>query len=165
MKDIAFNVNDAEIRMAFLSHLLPDAIDCLEADTVPSWGKMTAYHMVEHLVWALQLSTGRDTVTCEIPATRREEMIVWLYDDRPSPRDFKNPTLPDNPLPLRYSSVADAKAAFHKELDHFIKFRETQPDEMNTHPLFGTIATDGWERVHFKHSYHHLLQFGLIRKV
>jgi hypothetical protein len=30
------------------------------------------------------------------------------------------------------------------------------------HPLFGPIGAEEWTRVHFKHAYHHLLQFALI---
>ncbi len=165
MTTVPFKVNDAENRSKFLSHFLPDAIEALKEDTVPMWGQMTAQHMVEHLLWAFELSTGKEGVTCETPARLRKAMRAWLYDDRPNPRNVKNPKLPDTPLPLRYGNIAEAKAAFRKELDHFIKVRETDPDAMNAHPLFGTLGTDEWERVHFKHSYHHLLQFRLVREL
>lgn len=89
-------------------------------------------------------------------------MKAWLYDDKPKPQEFRNPELPNTPLPLRHVNITKAKAAFREELDRFIKFGETQPDAMSTHPIFGTLGTEEWERVHFKHNYHHLLQFGLV---
>ena len=49
MKTFPFSVNDPEIRMEFLTRFLPEAIETLDGDARPSWGKMTPQHMVEHL--------------------------------------------------------------------------------------------------------------------
>ena len=32
------------------------------------------------------------------------------------------------------------------------------------HPTFGPLAAEEWSRSHFKHVYHHLLQFGLLER-
>ncbi|MEW6364234.1 MAG: DUF1569 domain-containing protein [Acidobacteriota bacterium] len=162
MRSVAFRVDDPEGRMDFLTRLLPEAIENLDEGTVPRWGEMTAQHMVEHLVWAFGLSTGKVEVTCEVPENQREVMKAWLYNNQPSPRGFKNPKLPEAPGPLRYSSIREAKSAFMEALDDFADRVKTNSGHMETHPLFGALRMDEWERVHFKHGYHHLVQFGLL---
>jgi hypothetical protein len=47
---IPFNVNDAKLRRDFLENILPGIVDNLDVDTKPLWGKMTAQHVVEHLI-------------------------------------------------------------------------------------------------------------------
>ena len=161
MKSISFRVNDPETRIEFLTRFLPEAIEKLAEDTVPNWGEMTAQHMVEHLGWAFELSTGRAEVTCDIPESQREAMKAWLYNNRPGPRGFKNPKLPEAPGPLKYTSMLEAKSALMKALDDFIR-HSTNSEHMKTRPLLGSLRTEEWERVHFKHGYHHLLQFRLV---
>ena len=59
MKSIPFDVNDAELRAAFLGPLMAESLARLRADDPPRWGAMTAQQMVEHLEWVFDASTGR----------------------------------------------------------------------------------------------------------
>lgn len=162
MKSPLLQVNDPGARVQFLTHFLPEAIERLREDAVPHWGEMTAQHMVEHLLWAFELSIGKAEVTCDIPESQRDAMKAWLYDERPSPRGFKNPKLPQAPGPLTYASMSASRRALREAVDQFAVCAKKNSSPPRMHPLFGALRTDEWERVHFKHSYHHLLQFGLV---
>jgi oxepin-CoA hydrolase / 3-oxo-5,6-dehydrosuberyl-CoA semialdehyde dehydrogenase len=160
---IPFDVNDPELRESFFRKLLCEALDALQDDARPGWGKMTAQQMVEHLLWAFELSTGEAIVECPIPESQRVRLKAFLHDDRPTPHEFMNPALAAGLPPLRHVSVTAARAALRAEVDRFVRQSHAKPDVTRMHPLFGPIGAEEWERTHFKHAYHHLLQFGLIQ--
>jgi hypothetical protein len=162
MTVINFDVNDSKLREMFLGQLLTNCISYLPEQSKPLWGKMTPQHMIEHLVWAFECSTGAIELPCYTPESLLGRTKKFLYDNRQTPHDFKNPSLGENPPPLRFSSFADAKDTLHKELINFIEHFQEQPSAIHVHPIFGPIGAEEWQRSHFKHCYHHLEQFGLI---
>jgi hypothetical protein len=161
---VQFDVNNTKIRRHFLKHTLIDAIDSLTEQIQPLWGKMSAQHMVEHLMWAFELSTGKVKIHRDIPEDIIKRPKKFLYDNRPTPRNFKNPVLSENPSPLRFSSLADSQSALCRELNQFFEYIVDRPEAIHNHPLLGPLGTEEWERTHFKHCYHHLLQFELIKE-
>jgi oxepin-CoA hydrolase/3-oxo-5,6-dehydrosuberyl-CoA semialdehyde dehydrogenase len=162
MANVPLDVNNHELRLRFLQDLVPENLASLRDWTEPNWGQMTAQQMVEHLLWAFEISNGRAHVDCSVPESKRERMKAILYDDRCMPRNFKNPTLVAGLPPLRYPGIQEAKAALAAEVEHFLLAFATESEGLRTHPVFGAIGVDEWSRVHFKHCYHHLLQFGLL---
>jgi oxepin-CoA hydrolase / 3-oxo-5,6-dehydrosuberyl-CoA semialdehyde dehydrogenase len=162
MMVIPFDVNDADLRNEFFRHLLFDALSALRDDTRPGWGKMTAQQMVEHLIWAVDLSIGKAEAECTFPEVQCERLKAFLYDSRPTPREFQNPALAAGHPTLRYAGAADATAALRREVGLFLDQAVAMPGATRMHPVFGPIAAEEWARSHFKHCYHHLLQFGLI---
>jgi hypothetical protein len=159
---IRFDVNDSELRATFFRRLLFDALAPLRADARPCWGRMTAQQMVEHLVWAFELSTARTQVGCPIPEAQRERLKAFLYDNRPTPREFMNPALTAGLPPMRHTGLPEAIASLRTEVDRFVQQAIANPVVVHTHPVFGRIGMEDWARSHFKHAFHHLLQFGLI---
>jgi hypothetical protein len=159
---IPFDVNDDKLRAAFFSQHLPDCIASLDENALPYWGKMTAQTMIEHLLWAFECSTGTVEVACRTPEHLLGRVKELLYDNRQFPHDFKNPLLGEAPLPLRFHSFAEANNALLKETARFVDHFREQPSAIHAHPVFGALGAEEWQRAHFKHSYHHLLQFGLI---
>ena len=164
MTAIPFDVNDDKLRETFFDQLLTDRIVCLAENAPPLWGKMTPQHMIEHLVWAFECSTGTIELPCRTPENLLERAKTFLHDNRQTPHDFRNPLLGENLLPLRFPSFADAKAALRKELTRFVDHFREQPSAIHVHPIFGPLGAEEWQRSHFKHCYHHLLQFGLINQ-
>jgi oxepin-CoA hydrolase/3-oxo-5,6-dehydrosuberyl-CoA semialdehyde dehydrogenase len=162
MITIPFDVNDAKLRKKFFDEHLDVCIASLAENTPPFWGNMSAQHMIEHLVWAFECSTGVLEVPCRTPANLLERAKRFLYDNRPTPHEFKNPLLGEDPLPFRFPSFTDAKDALRNEVVRFTKHFQEQPDAVHVHPLFGPLGAEEWQRSQFKHCYHHLLQFGLI---
>jgi len=161
---IPFDVNDEKLRKKFYDQLFAECIASLAENTPPLWGKMTPQHMIEHLVWAFECSTGILEVPCRTPANLLERAKRFLYDNRPTPHEFKNPLLGENPPPFRFPRFADAKDALHKEVARFIDHFQEQPNAIHIHPIFGPLGAEEWRRSQFKHCYHHLLQFGLINQ-
>jgi oxepin-CoA hydrolase/3-oxo-5,6-dehydrosuberyl-CoA semialdehyde dehydrogenase len=159
---IPFDVNNGEVRSAFFRHLLCDALAALRDGSQPRWGRMTAQQMVEHLAWTFEVSTGKAYVECSVPEARRGRMKAFLYDDRPMLREFMNPALVAGLPPLRTAGLAEARTALRVEVDRFLELCRATPDALHTHPVFGPIGTEEWARSHFKHGYHHLLQFDLV---
>jgi oxepin-CoA hydrolase/3-oxo-5,6-dehydrosuberyl-CoA semialdehyde dehydrogenase len=159
---IAFDVNDAAARDAFLRDSLPQALDSLTAHTPPRWGTMTAQQMVEHLLWAFECSTGRVLVNCPFEPAQLERIRQFLYNNRPMTREFMNPLLVAGLPALRHADLAAAKAALTAEVGLFLQEEGTHPDTVRTHPVFGPLNGEAWSRSHFKHCFHHLLQFGLV---
>jgi oxepin-CoA hydrolase/3-oxo-5,6-dehydrosuberyl-CoA semialdehyde dehydrogenase len=162
MRLTRFDVNDAGERDALLRKVLPDALEGLREGTRPRWGKMSAQQMLEHLEWAFAVSTGRLTVGCAIPEAQLERVRTFLHDQRPTPRDYMNPLLAAGLPPLRHASLDEARLAVVAEAGRFLDECEAGPGTVRTHPVFGPIPLDAWTRSHYKHTYHHLLQFGLI---
>jgi len=74
-----FDVNDAELREGFLRREVTSALAKLSDDAVARWGRMTAQQMVEHLIWAFELSTGRAETECFFAATELPRMKSFLY--------------------------------------------------------------------------------------
>lgn len=162
MITVPFDVNDAGLRETFLRRTAGEALAGLHLDATPLWGRMTARQMVEHLLWACELSTGRAETSCPVPEARREQAKAFLRDNRPTPRDFANPVLAAGLPPLRYASLDEARDALAAETAHFFAQAAATPETRHMHPVFGPIGSEGWARSHFKHVYHHLVQFGLI---
>jgi len=155
-----FDVGDAGLRAAFLRTGLPEALSGLGADARARWGHMTSQQMVEHLLWAFEISTGRVVVECLLPPAQQEMMKTFLHQNRPMPREFRNPALEGGLPPLRHANVAAASAALQAEVMRFLN--PARPDERYRHPIFGPLTAEEWSRSHFKHGCHHLLQFGCI---
>jgi hypothetical protein len=164
MTTLPFDVNDRALRDRFFRDHLARALAALAESSPPRWGAMTAQQMVEHLAWGFEVSTGRATVDCTVPEARRERFKSFLRDNTPMMHEFRNPALAAGLPPLRHGGLAEARAALAVEVTRFLEQERTAPSTVYTHPVFGPITVEEWARAHFKHSYHHLLQFGLIEE-
>ena len=159
---LRFDVGDALLRDSFLRTFFFGALDDLTASDRPRWGKMTAQQMVEHLVWTFELSTGRAEVDSRLPEAQLERMRSFLYNDRPTPQEFMNPALRYGLPRLRFPDVKASRDALREEVDRFLYHAREEPAAVHVHPVYGTIGMEDWSRSHFKHSAHHLLQFGRL---
>ncbi|MEO5782016.1 MAG: DUF1569 domain-containing protein, partial [Ginsengibacter sp.] len=74
----------------------------------------------------------------------------------------KAPVLPEEPLPLRYTTMQQAKEELTKSVDEFFEFFKNDADKKTLHPAFGELNFDEWVQLHHKHVIHHLKQFVLM---
>jgi len=160
MAECVWSVDDATARDLFLRHTVSTLLGQLRPETSPRWGGMRSQDMVEHLVWAFELSTGRERVECQMPEPQIARARAFLASDRQMPREFQNPTLLGGLPPLRYASLREATIALDREIQSFLR-QPSDPDPSYMHPVFGAIGIPDWQRMHYKHTYHHLQQFGL----
>jgi hypothetical protein len=146
----------------FLKTALPELLDQLSATAEPKWGLMSAQHMIEHLSGVIMISNGR----FEAPAMYEEERLSKNYnfiikDRNRLKRNTKAPILPENPLPLRFASLSEAKEKLLKSLDLFFEFYAQNPELKQMHPAFGPLNFEDWSYFHCIHIQYHLDQFGL----
>jgi oxepin-CoA hydrolase/3-oxo-5,6-dehydrosuberyl-CoA semialdehyde dehydrogenase len=162
VRSVPFAVNDPALRARFFRPLLGEALAPLEGGARPRWGAMTAQQMVEHLQWGFEVSTGRVVLECPVPEAKRARMKPFLFNDTPMVHDFRNPALAAGLPSLRHPGLDSARAALADDIGRFLDYERSSPAAVHTHPVFGPITVEEWSRAHFKHAYHHLLQFGLI---
>jgi hypothetical protein len=137
-------------------------LDKLTAETKPLWGKMSAQHMIEHLILAVKISNGKIKVDCFNPPEKIPTLKRFLISGRPLPKEFINPYIGVNLIPLEYSSLAEAINALGGEINDFYNYFKINPNSVLTNPTFGDLNKSEWDVFHEKHFTHHLSQFGLI---
>ena len=134
---------------------LVERIDRLRPDARPSWGRMTCPQMVVHLTDAFALYSG------EIRAAARrtplqypplKQAFIYLL---PIPRNV--PTAPE--LMARKPGEWDDEV---KRLQAALRnFCESSGVDWPAHPVFGRLTRRAWGALAYKHTNHHLRQFGV----
>jgi uncharacterized protein DUF1569 len=134
----------------------------LKSNAVASFGRMSAQHMVEHLVFVLQISNGKlphklyfsDEKAAKIKAytiQTNKEIVVG----------FRAPMLPEEPVPLKFSGLHEAIEQLKTELTDFDNFFRDNPEARPTNPTMGPLDFEEWIIFHNKHFTHHFRQFQL----
>ena len=137
-------------------------INLLKSNQKPVWGKMSAQHMVEHLIFAVKMGNGKLKFECINPLFKLPTLKKFLMSNRLMPKGFVNPVIgPDN-LPLDYSSLEEAKNKLKAEIGDYYHFFEENPGAKPVNATFGKLNKDEWDHFHKKHFTHHLEQFGLL---
>ena len=150
-------------KKAFLKDDLLRLVDKLKGDEKAMWGKMNAQQMLEHVSAFFKVSTEK----IKFPLTTLAEHLPKYKEFLLSEKEFKENTkapatvLPEEPLPLRYSTIQEAKDQLKKSVEEFFKFFKDDTSKTTLHPVFGQLNFDEWVQLHHKHVIHHLKQFGL----
>lgn len=135
----------------------------LEYDAKPKWGSMSAQRMVEHLTDALQIATGKNPQTRQIPEEKIERMVLFLDSDKPMAQNIAVPfATPEMNSQLRHEELELAIDEFVEEWLHFEELFETHPERTALHPFYGELNYEQWKRLSQKHHTHHFTQFGLL---
>ena len=134
----------------------------LRANTKPLWGKMTPQHMVEHLILAMRMSTGKLKLECFNPPEKLPALKRFLMSSRPLPKLFVNPAIGENLLPLEFSSLEEAKNILNQEIIDYLNHFELNPEAKTVNVTFGELNKEEWDVFHKKHFIHHFSQFGLL---
>ncbi|MEY4110233.1 MAG: hypothetical protein RLZZ46_588, partial [Bacteroidota bacterium] len=93
---------------------------------------------------------------------KQELMIQFIHGSRQFKENTKHPFMSETPPSLKYPNLNTAIDSLQIAIDHYLKFRKTNPDAKPVHPGFGSINMATWDALHIKHFSHHLQQFGLI---
>jgi hypothetical protein len=144
-----------------LNHFLKQ-VELLKKDDKPLWGKMTPQHMVEHLILAVKMSTGRFNLKCFNPPEKIPVLKRFLMSSRPLPKLFINPVIGAELSPLEYSSLGEAKERLKEEIDYYYSFFNSNPCAKTVNVTFGELNKEEWDVFHNKHFEHHLSQFCLM---
>lgn len=141
-------------------NLIKIKLNNLTESATPIFGIMSPQHMVEHLTITVKLSSGRIKVQEFEPS---EKQLVYketlLNTPIEFPRGINAPGLPGSLLDLRNDSLANSIDQLLESLDYYNNFFLENPDSKTTHPRFGKLTHDEWEKFHAKHFKHHFSQF------
>lgn len=133
----------------------------LDENTPAQWGKMSAQHMIEHLILTYRICNG----TREVSIVTGERLLPiqkrFLMSDKPLPKLFINPVIGEDLLPLEFESLESAKKELLNEIEKYELYFASNPEANAAHPVFGYLNKSEWDIFHDKHIRHHLLQFGI----
>jgi hypothetical protein len=139
---------------------LGDRLRALRPDAMGRWGRMSAHQMVCHLGDALRVPLG-DKTTRPVPPLMPVTVIkfVALRVPFPWPRDFPAP--PE----LRQGVGGTRPSDFQHDVDAvfglFDRFAAAGDLlALSSHPIFGPLSVQEWGRWAYRHTHHHLRQFG-----
>ena len=134
----------------------------LKSDTVPAFGRMSAQHMVEHLVFIVSISNGKLPHKVFYSDEKAAKIKAYtIHSDKEIIVGFRAPMLPDRPLPLLFSDLDEAIDQLRAELSDFDQFFMNYPEASPTNPTMGPLNFDEWIIFHNKHFTHHFKQFHL----
>lgn len=134
----------------------------LKPEIKPLWGKMSAQHMVEHLILAVRTSNGKLNAGCFNPPEKWQTLKRFLISSRPLPKGFMNPIIGEDLLQLEYKNLDEAIKVLSQEVDDYYKYFEENPEALLLNVTFGELNKAEWEVFHDKHFTHHLSQFGIV---
>ena len=131
-------------------------IDRLDAEATARWGSFTPPKMLAHLIEAVRMALG------DLPVPRRRSilgnrvvryLVIHVF---PFPRGA--PTAPQLLARAPEDWAADA-AALKAVIDRAAG--QAAGGTWQPHPVFGDLSTADWGVMIFKHTDHHLTQFGV----
>ena len=131
-------------------------LDHLKPEALPRWGQFTAPQMVCHLADALKMASGTLPVrTRKMPIRYpplKQLIIYWL----PFPKSA--PTAPEL-LSRRATEWHGEMQELKQELERFTQRGPSGP--FVPHPAFGKLTPRAWGVLVYRHTDHHLKQFGV----
>lgn len=133
----------------------------LPSGAKPQWGKMTAQHMVEHLIMTLRMSNGKISVDCAYEDRKLVILKRFLNSDKPMPRNFSHPLIGSGLRSLEFPGLDEAFIQLGKEIEDFYDYFREHPHATPMNPTFGPLTFDEWLVFHRKHMTHHMTQFNL----
>ena len=131
-------------------------IDSVTSSSVPRWGRMDAKGMLSHLRQSALMALGELPVACKSKRVFQvfpiKHLILHVV---PFPKSA--PTAPELLVP-----VAGDLDAIRSELVSLVERIGAGPRDGHgpVHPLFGRLSFREWGVATYKHTDHHLRQFG-----
>lgn len=147
-----------------LAHLV-ERLNALRADTPPKWGTLTAGEMLCHLgdATASVLDRGAtESGTGSAPTARHRPLLKWiaLRSPLPWPRGLKTPARVDPHA--EGTKPGDFATDRQRAINGLRTFAAAPASAMAAaHGAFGRLTLQDWHRWAYRHTDHHLRQFGL----
>lgn len=138
-----------------LKHLAPDAKG--------AWGAMNGHQMVEHLVDVVRHASGKLELASINKGERLEKARTFMFSDQPFAENIRNPYMSETPPPPRKPTIQASIEKLQQELNYFFDVFEKKPGFTTLNAFFGDLDFDGNVHLLYKHSRHHLRQFGLLK--
>jgi hypothetical protein len=134
----------------------------LSPDAQPKWGKLQGDQVVGHLIAAFRFTTGESPGMMPDVSNFFTRSIIGpllLTGLIPIPKNvpLKDATGKRMDAPIAEGNVEDLRAA----MTAFKEGLATGTLKTPNHPAFGDIGPEGWDKMHYLHTRHHMRQFGL----
>lgn len=141
----------------------PALFSSLHAEQPPLWGKMNAQQTVEHLADFFSLSYGKISFPLSVPEEQLPKYREFLFSEKMFRENTKAPSnvMPEEPVVARNTNMKLALAELSHSILSFENHFKSNPGATTLHPAFGHLDYEGWLILHYKHTHHHLRQFGL----
>lgn len=151
------------VKENFLRTKLVGYLQKLDPATPPRWGKMSVQQMIEHFGGdAVRNANGRLKIDQLVtPLENLPRMQEFLMSEKPFKENTKNPLMAEEPAALRYKTIQGAIGALQQELIYFFEAFEKDPGFIIRNPFFGDLNFEQNVQLLYKHSLHHLKQFGV----
>jgi len=148
-----------ESKKYFLEKQFIALVRKIDPSATPRWGKMNAQQMVEHVSAFFRISSNKLQFPLVTPAEHLPKYREFLMSEKEFRENTKAPVLPDEPLPLRHTTMNEAITDLEKQVIEFFSYFADDPGEKTLHPAFGELNFEEWVQLHHKHVKHHLKQF------
>ncbi len=150
------------IKLAFVENGFTALIKNLPADAVGKWGKMNAQQMLEHVSGFFKVSTNQIHFPLVTPVEHLPKFKEFLLSEKEFRENTKAPVLPEEPLPLKFTTMQEAVDDLKQQIKLFADKFSSGEIVTSQHPVFGDLNFEEWVLLHYKHVVHHARQFGLI---
>jgi hypothetical protein len=133
-------------------------------ETPANWGKMNLTQTIEHLTDFFNVSAQKVHYDLVTPIEQLPAYKAFIMSDKMFRENTRAPQsiIGETPLPVKSASYAQAVDALKKSVENFKSFFAADANVQSTHPVFGPLNYAEWIRLHYKHVWHHLRQFGCI---
>ena len=147
----------------FLYEKVPLLMRDLHQETPALWGKMNSQQMVEHLAFVVSHSNGRfRAVSNTEPEKLAYRKMRYFEKDFAMPRHFRVDAVPEEPMPLQFQDIEQAKMFFFLQMQRFDDYYAEHRGITTPHFTMGELNFDEWVQAHARHFRHHFKQFGLL---
>ncbi|HEX2683812.1 MAG TPA: DUF1569 domain-containing protein, partial [Ferruginibacter sp.] len=118
----------------------------------------------EHVGAFFLVSTGRIKFDLVTPAEHLPKYKEFLLSDKEFRENTQAPTsiVSEEPTPLRFANMEEAVQKLQEAITAFETHFKDDPSKLTLHPVFGELNFEEWVLLHYKHTRHHLRQFGLV---
>jgi len=149
------NLADPDHRAALVARL-----QRLAPDSPRQWGRMTAHQAVCHLSDSFRNMMSPTAISSiATPFSRTFVRWVALHSGVPWPHGVKTRPEVDQEIggtrPVEFTQDRRQLEALIEE------FASRSGDSLQPHPMFGRLTTREWHRWGWRHTDHHLRQFGV----
>ena len=123
---------------------------------------MNGQQMVEHLSNVTQIANGNWKIDSFVSDEKTNRRKPFLNSDNEIQVGFKASFLSEEPSPLKFDSMQEAIDDLITQIVFFQEIFKEEKNRKITHPFFGELDGDLWNKFQVKHFTHHFKQFGLL---
>jgi hypothetical protein len=153
-------MENIEQKAEFLRSEYTKKLEQLDPGTKPLWGKMNVSQMIEHMGDYVRIANGKDPMELVTPLENMPRMTAFLESEKPFRENTPNSLMPDTPVAPKMD-VENAIKRLRQELNDFFSICGNDPARKILNPFFGALDYEHNVQLLYKHSIHHLRQFGI----